>query len=134
MTTNGAGLDSELARMLEVERFEPPPSFQENALLNDPAVDEQGAADPQAWWVKQAEELAWFKPWDQVLDDSNPPFYKWFVGGKINASYNCLDRPVAAGRGRRGALHWRGEQGWGRDISFAELLAEVKRFASAPKD
>jgi acetyl-CoA synthetase len=133
MTTNGAGLDSELARMLEVERFEPPRSFQESALLNDPAVYEQAAADPQAWWVKQAEELAWFKPWDEVLDDSNPPFYKWFVGGKINASYNCLDRHVEAGRGERVALHWRGEQGEERDITYAELLAEVKRFASALK-
>ncbi|MGA7704431.1 MAG: acetate--CoA ligase [Solirubrobacteraceae bacterium] len=134
MTTNGAGLDSELARMLEVERFEPPRSFQENALLNDPAVYEQAAADPQAWWAKQAEELAWFKPWDQVLDDSNPPFYKWFVGGTINASYNCLDRHVEAGRGERVALHWRGEQGEERDITYAELLAEVKRFAGALKD
>src|ERR1700722_11367773 len=134
MTTNGAGLDSELARMLEVERFESPPSFREDALLNDPAVYEQAAADPQAWWVKQAEELAWFKPWDRVLDDSNPPFYKWFVGGKINASYNCLDRHVEAGLGERVALHWRGEQGEERDITYAELLAEVKRFASALKD
>jgi acetyl-CoA synthetase len=120
--------------MLEVERFEPPPSFQENALLNEPAVYEQAAADPRAWWAKQAEELAWFKPWDQVLDDSNPPFYKWFVGGTINASYNCLDRHVEAGRGERVALHWRGEQGEERDITYAELLAEVKRFASALKD
>src|SRR3984957_2090903 len=134
MTTNGAGLDSELARMLEVERFEPPPSFQENALLNDPAVYEQAAADPQAWWVKQAEELAWFKPWDQVLEESNPPFYKWFVGGKINASYNCLDRHVEAGRGERVAFHWRGEDGEERDITYAQLLSEVKRFASALKD
>jgi acetyl-CoA synthetase len=62
MTTNGAGLDSELARMLEVERFEPPLSFQQSALLNDPAVYEQAAADPQAWWAKQAEELDWFEP------------------------------------------------------------------------
>jgi acetyl-CoA synthetase len=134
MTTNGAGLDSELAQMLEVERFEPPPSFQENALLNDPAVYEQASADPQAWWAKQAEGLAWFKPWDQVLDDSNPPFYKWFVGGTINASYNCLDRHVEAGRGERVALHWRGEDGEERDITYAQLLAEVKRFASALKD
>jgi acetyl-CoA synthetase len=134
MAINTDVLDSELARMLEVERFEPPSSFQEKALLNDPAVYEQAAADPQAWWAKQAAELAWFEPWDQVLDDSNPPFYKWFVGGKLNASYNCLDRHVEAGRGARVALHWRGEQGEERDITYAELLAEVKRFASALKD
>jgi len=134
MTANGDKLDAELAGMLEIERFEPPPSFQEKAVLNDPAVYEQAAADPQAWWAEQAEQLAWFKPWEQVLDDSNPPFYKWFVGGTINASYNCLDRHVEAGLGERIALHWCGEEGERRDITYAELLAEVKRFASALKD
>jgi acetyl-CoA synthetase len=134
MAVNARTLDSELARMLEVERFEPPRSFRESALLKDPAVYEQAAGDPRGWWAKQAEQLDWFKRWDQVLDDSNPPFYKWFVGGAINASYNCLDRHVEAGRGERVALHWRGEQGEERDIAYAELLAEVKRLASALKD
>jgi acetyl-CoA synthetase len=134
MAVNGDKLDAELAGMLDVERFEPPPSFREKALLNDPSVYEQAAADPQAWWAKQAEQLAWFEPWDQVLDDSKPPFYKWFVGGTINASYNCLDRHVEAGLGDRIALHWYGEDGERRDIAYAELLAEVKRFASALKD
>ena len=68
-------------------------------------------------------ELHWFKPWDQVLDDSNPPFYKWFVGGKLNVSYNCLDRHVEAGNGDRVAFHWRGEEGEERDITYADLLA-----------
>ncbi len=134
MATNADTLDIELARMLEVERFEPPESFRERALLNDPEVYEQAARDPLAWWAKQAEELDWLAPWDRVLDDSNPPFYKWFVGGKINASHNCLDRHVEAGRGERVALHWRGEEGEERDITYADLLAEVKRFASALKD
>jgi acetyl-CoA synthetase len=134
MATDADTLDSELARMLEVERFEPPAHFRESALLNDPAVYEQAARDPQAWWAKQAEELDWFRPWDRVLDDSDPPFYKWFVGGTLNVSYNCLDRHVAAGLGERVALHWRGEEGEQRDITYAELLAEVKRFASALKD
>ncbi|HTD58252.1 MAG TPA: acetate--CoA ligase, partial [Solirubrobacteraceae bacterium] len=134
MATNTNTLDNELARMLELERFEPPPQFREHALLNDPGVYERAASDPQAWWAEQATQLAWFKPWERVLDDSNPPFYKWFVGGKINASYNCLDRHVEAGRGERVALHWRGEQGEERDITYSELLAEVKRFASALKD
>ncbi len=134
MAINTDALDSELARMLEVERFEPPQDFREHALLNDPAVYEQAARDPQAWWAAQADELDWFAPWEQILDDSNPPFYKWFVGGKINASYNCLDRHVEAGRGERVALHWRGEDGQERDIAYAQLLAEVKRFASALKD
>jgi acetyl-CoA synthetase len=134
MATDTDALDSELARMLEVERFEPPPDFRERALLNDPAVYEQALRDPQAWWAAQAGKLDWFTPWEQILDDSNPPFYRWFVGGKINASYNCLDRHVEAGRGDRVAFHWRGEDGEERDITYAQLLAEVKRFASALKD
>src|SRR3984957_5478685 len=134
MATDTDALDSELARMLEVERFEPPQDFREHALLNDPAVYEQALRDPQAWWAAQAGELDWFTPWEQILDDSNPPFYKWFVGGKINASYNCLDRHVEAGRGERVAFHWRGEDGEERDITYAELLAQVERFASALKD
>ena len=111
-----------------------PPEFREHALLKDPAVYEQAARDPQAWWVEQAERLHWFQKWDTVLDDSNPPFYKWFTGGTLNVSYNCLDRHVEAGRGERVAFHWRGEDGSERDITYAELLAEVKRFASALKD
>jgi acetyl-CoA synthetase len=134
MATDADTLDSELARMLEVERFEPPAHFCESALLNDPAVYEQAARDPQAWWAKQAEELDWFRPWDRVLDDSDPPFYKWFVGGTLNVSHNCLDRHVAAGLGERVALHWRGEEGEQRDITYAELLAEVKLLANALKD
>ncbi len=134
MATNADTLDEQLARMLELERFEPPAGFREQALLNDPAVYERAARDPQAWWVEQAQRLDWFESWEQVLDDSNPPFYKWFVGGKINASHNCLDRHVAAGLGERVALHWVGEQGERRDITYAELLAEVKLLANALKD
>jgi acetyl-CoA synthetase len=126
-------LDNELARMLEIERFEPPASFREHALLNDSAVYEEAARDPQAWWARQAQALDWFSPWERVLDESDPPFYKWFVGGKINACHNCLDRHVAAGRGDRVAIHWCGEDGERRDITYADLLAEVKRFASALK-
>ncbi len=127
-------LDRELAGLLDVETFDPPAEFREHALLNDPAVYERAARDPQAWWVEQAERLHWFQKWDTVLDDSNPPFYKWFTGGKLNVSYNCLDRHVEAGRGERVAFHWRGEDGDERDITYAELLGEVKRFASALKD
>ncbi len=128
------GLDSELAELLEVERFPPSEAFREHALLKDPEVYERAAADPEGWWVEQAHQLEWFKPWEQVLDDSNPPFYKWFVGGELNVSHNCLDRHVEAGNGERVAFHWRGEAGDTRDITYAELLGEVKRFASALKD
>jgi acetyl-CoA synthetase len=131
---SGEQLDRELAHLLEVERFPPPEEFREHALLNDPEVYERAERDPQGWWVEQAEQLHWFRRWDTVLDDSNPPFYKWFEGGTINASYNCLDRHVDAGLGNRVAFHWHGEQGEQRDLTYSELLAEVKRFASALKD
>ena len=130
----GDQLDRELAELLDVERFEPPPEFREQALLKDPAVYEEAARDPQGWWARQAEELHWFRRWDTVLDDSDPPFYKWFVGGTLNLSYNCLDRHVQDGRGERVAFHWRGEDGSERDITYAQLLAEVERFANALKD
>ena len=131
---DGNQLDRELAQLLEVERFEPPPEFRERALLKDPAVYERAAADPEGWWAEQAEQLHWFRRWDKVLDDSNPPFYKWFTGGTLNVSYNCLDRHVEAGRGDRIAYRWRGEAGEERDITYAELLAEVSRLANALKD
>jgi acetyl-CoA synthetase len=127
-------LDNELAELLEVERFDPPAEFREHALLNDPEVYERAERDPLAWWSEQARQLDWFTPWDTVLDDSDPPFYKWFTGGQLNVSYNCLDRHVAAGRGERVALHWRGEDGEERDITYAQLLRDVQRFANALKD
>jgi len=130
---SGEELDRDLAALLEIERFEPPAEFREHALLKDPSVYAEAERDPQAWWAKQAAELDWFEPWDTVLDDSKAPFYEWFTGGKLNVSYNCLDRHVLAGRGERVALHWRGEDGEERDITYAELLAQVKRFASALK-
>jgi acetyl-CoA synthetase len=130
----GEELDGELASLLKVERFAPPAEFREHALLSDPSIYEQAAADPQGWWATQAQELDWFQKWTTVLDDSDPPFYKWFTGGTLNVSYNCLDRHVIAGRGDRVALHWRGEEGQERDLTYAELLAEVERFASALKE
>ncbi len=127
-------LDAELAALLEVQKFEPPEAFREHALLKDPSVYERAARDPLAWWEAQARELDWSQPWTRVLDDDTPPFYKWFTGGTLNASYNCLDRHVLAGRGDRVALHWRGEDGQERDLTYAELLAEVKLLARALKD
>ncbi len=127
-------LDHQLAELLDVEKFDPPEEFRRHALLNDPAIYEEAERDWQGWWERQARELHWFKEWDQVLDDSNPPFYKWFTGGKLNISYNCLDRHVEAGRGERVAFHWRGEEGEERDLTYADLLADVQRFASGLRD
>jgi acetyl-CoA synthetase len=133
-SATGEELDKELATLLDVETFDPPAAFREQALLNDPAVYDEAARDPHAWWVAQAEQLDWFQKWTRVLDDDDPPFYKWFTGGSLNVSYNCLDRHVIAGRGERVAFHWKGEDGSERDITYAELLADVERFASALKD
>ena len=128
-------LERDLAELLEVERFEPPAEFREQALLADPAVYEEAAADPEAWWLRQATELLdWERPPSQALDESNPPFYKWFADGRLNVSANCLDRHVAAGLGERVAYHWRGEEEEERDVTYAELLADVQRFANALRD
>jgi acetyl-CoA synthetase len=129
----GTSLEQELEAMLAIERFEPPAGFRQDALLSDPVVFEEAARDPQAWWASQAQQLDWAQPWDTVLDDADPPFYKWFVGGTLNASYNCLDRHVAAGRGDRVAYHWHGEEGERRDVTYAELCRDVQRFANALK-
>src|ERR1700753_2973567 len=126
-------LERELGAMLEIERFDPPTDFVKNANLDAPPIYDQADKDWQGWWVSQAERLHWFKKWDQVLDDSNPPFYKWFVGGKLNVSYNCLDRHVENGLGDRVAYHWHGEEGEEQDITYADLLARTMRFANALK-
>jgi acetyl-CoA synthetase len=129
----GGTLEQQLEEMLQIEKFDPPEAFREQALLNDPAVYEEAEQDWKGWWVKQARELHWFKEPTQDLDDSNPPFYKWFSDGTINASYNCLDRHVEAGRGEKVAYHWRGEEGEERDITYADLHRDVQRFANALK-
>jgi acetyl-CoA synthetase len=130
-----SSLEGQLSELLEVESFEPPEEFRSRALLSDPAIYEQAAADPEAWWLEQSKQLLdWAQEPSESLDESNPPFYKWFADGKLNASANCLDRHVEAGRGERVAFHWRGEEGEERDITYAELLADTQRFANALKD
>ncbi len=130
-----APLEQELTELLEVERFDPPDPFRERALLSDPAIYAEAAADPPAWWLRQAGELLdWTKQPSESLDESNPPFYKWFADGELNVSANCLDRHVAAGLGDRVAYHWRGEEGEERDVTYADLLADTQRFANALRD
>jgi len=135
---NGKGeteLERELDELLAVERFEPPRAFQDEALLGDAAVYAEAAADPEAWWLRQARELLdWVEEPSESLDESDPPFYRWFADGKLNVSANCLDRHVEAGWGGRVAYHWRGEEGEEREITYAELLADVQRFANALRD
>ncbi len=137
MATNErlSGLEEELDALLDVERFEPSPEFREAALWSEPAIYEEASSDPEAWWLRQATELLdWVEEPSESLDESDPPFFKWFADGRLNASANCLDRHVAAGRGDRIAYHWRGEEGEERDITYAELLADVQRFANALRE
>ena len=89
--------------------------------------------DPEGWWSEQASNLKWQKPWDTVLDWSGAPFAKWFEGGQLNAAENCLDRHVEDGNGDRVALHFVGEPGDTRDVTYAELLADTCKFANALK-
>jgi len=133
-TRTAEELERELDEALETETFDPPSEFVAEALITDESVTEKATHDPIGYWEEQAAELDWFERWDTPLDDSDPPFYKWFVGGKLNASHNCLDRHVEAGNGDRVAFHWRGEEGEERDVTYAELHRDVQRLANALKD
>src|SRR5207247_11067932 len=82
----------------------------------------------------EARALHWDVPFTQTLDESTPPFYRWFADGALNASYNCVDRHVEAGNGDRLAIRWAGEEGETRDITYADLLRAVPRLANALKD
>src|SRR3954466_11767419 len=131
----GEEIERELEQLLDQELFEPPAEFREHALISDESVYEEAAKDPERYWAKRSEELLdWAEPWGTVLDESEAPFYKWFVGGKLNASAQALDRHVEAGRGDRVAFHWRGEEGEERDVTYEELLRDTKRLANALKD
>jgi acetyl-CoA synthetase len=127
-------LEARIAELLDQPAFDPPADFKRAALVADESAYEEAARDPAAWWAKAAGELHWAEPWDTVLDESDAPFYKWFTGGKLNASHNCLDRHVEAGRGDRVAYHWRGEGGEERDVTYADLLRDTQRLANVLKE
>ncbi|MET9629233.1 acetate--CoA ligase [Lentzea sp. NPDC006480] len=111
-----------------------PPSDEFAAQANaQPALYEEAKADREAFWAKQAERLHWDTKWTQVLDWSDAPFAKWFVGGKLNVAYNCVDRHVESGHGDQVAIHWEGEPGDSRAITYAELQREVSKAANALK-
>ncbi len=136
-STSEGNLEQQLEEMLQIETFDPPEAFREHALLSDPAVYDKADADWKGWWTEQAKNLHWFKEPTTDVNESNPPFYKWFEDGKINASYNCLDRHVEAGKGDKVAYHWRGEEGEERDVTYADLLRDVQRLrqrAEGPGD
>src|SRR4051794_41269154 len=134
MGTEERTLERDLEQMLDVERFPPPEDFREQALITDESIYEEADRDFEGFWAKQAEALDWEQKWDQVLDWSDPPHAKWFIGGKLNVAYNCVDRHVEAGNGDRVAFHWRGEEGEERDVTYADLHRDVQKFANALKD
>ena len=109
-----------------------PPSAEFAAQANATAeLYEQADADREAFWAEQTRRLHWNTPFDQVLDWSNPPFAKWFVGGRLNVAYNCVDRHVEAGHGDQVAFYWEGEPGDTRVITYADLHREVAKTANA---
>ncbi|WP_230673688.1 acetate--CoA ligase [Rathayibacter sp. Leaf248] len=114
----------------ETRRFPPPADFAENAVATADLYDE-AAADRLAFWAARSRELLhWHRPFTRTLDWSDPPFAKWFDDGELNVAYNCLDRHVLAGHGDRVAIHWEGEPGDTRTLTYAQLTAEVKRAAN----
>ena len=119
--------------LAEGRTFPPPADFTKNARITGAEIYDEANEDFEGFWARQAADLLdWSKEWDTVLE-WDLPFAKWFVGGKLNASYNCIDRHVAAGRGDKVAYHWEGEPGDTRTITYAELLDDVSRLANALK-
>ncbi len=117
----------------EQRRFPPPDAFRAKAHVQDTSLYERARRDPEGYWADWAKQLEWIRPWDRVLD-WKPPHAKWFVGGTLNASVNCLDRHIRAGRSGRVALIWEGEPaGEVRRITYGELYAEVNKFANVLK-
>ena len=116
--------------------FPPPPEFSAKAHIKSlqeyESLYRQSIQDPEKFWASAAGELHWFKPWDKVLD-WNLPWAKWFVGGRTNLSYNCVDRHALGERAQKTAIIWEGEPGEVRRLTYAELLDEVQKFASALK-
>jgi len=125
--TSGDAL-SNLSR--EERHFDPPDALAASANVKIDAYDE-AASDRSAFWAAQAERISWAEPFTEVLDWTDPPFAKWYVGGRLNAAYNCVDRHVEEGRGDRVAFHWVGEPGDTRTLTYADLQDEVSRAANA---
>ena len=116
----------------ENRTFPPPEGFRQQANVSDPKVYEEARQDPEGFWARFAQELDWFQKWDQVLD-WDPPHAKWFVGGKLNVSYNCVDRHLTSARRNKAALVWEGEPGDWKVYTYWDLYREVCRFANALK-
>jgi acetyl-CoA synthetase len=125
--------DKAIEVLLQERRsFPPPKALKKSAHVRSEQVFAKARKDPKAFWAAAAKELEWFKPWKKVLE-WNMPWAKWFIGGKINASYNCLDRHVKAGRGNKAAIIWEGEPGDERVLTYRDMWREVNKFANVLK-
>jgi len=124
---------SRLSDLLDEDReYRPPKSFVENAVVKDPKVWEKARQDREAYWAEWARQLHWYSPWQRVLD-WQPPHAKWFVGGKTNICYNCVDRHIEARRRNKAAIIWEGEPGDRRVLTYWDLYREVNQFANVLK-
>ncbi|MCO8245467.1 MULTISPECIES: acetate--CoA ligase [unclassified Haladaptatus] len=129
-TEAGVELDT---RLEETESFEPPKSFVEQANISDPSIYDEFEENWPKCWSRAADLLDWDEKYDTILDDSKAPFYKWFTGGSLNASYNCLDRHLG-NRGNEVAIEWIGELGETRTYTYEDLHREVNEFAAALRE
>ncbi len=130
MVENTGSIDA----LLQEERsFPPPADFAARANMSDPEIYARAASDPEGFWAELAEGLDWYRKWDTVLDWSGAPFAQWFIGGKLNVSYNCIDRHVRNGRRNKAAIVWEGEPGDWQVYTYGDLLREVCKFANGLK-
>jgi acetyl-CoA synthetase len=127
--TSGSSTSTIDALLQEHRVFPPPAAFAAQATMADPTVYQRAADDPDAFWAQAAERLDWFHKWDTVLE-WNPPWTKWFVGGQLNASYNCVDRHLKTWRKNKAAIIWEGEPGDTRVLTYQDLYREVNQFAA----
>ncbi|XGI83097.1 acetate--CoA ligase [Halorutilales archaeon Cl-col2-1] len=122
------------ARLEEQEVFEPSDEFVEQANVSDEEIYDEFEENWPESWERAAEMLDWYEEYDEVLDDSDAPFYEWFTGGKLNASYNCIDRHIENGRKNHAAIKWEGEYGETRTYTYQDLYREVNEFAAALRE
>ncbi|MER3521070.1 MAG: acetate--CoA ligase [Acidimicrobiia bacterium] len=124
-----SGGDAIEVLLSEQRTFPPPKEFAARANISDPDIYEKAASDAERFWAQQADRLSWFKKWDRVLE-WDPPFAKWFLGGKLNVSYNCIDRHLPA-KAAKIAFFWEGEPGEKRVVTYGELMVQVAKCANA---
>ncbi|MER3501573.1 MAG: acetate--CoA ligase [Candidatus Fervidibacterota bacterium] len=132
---------STVEALLAQERvIEPPEEFRRRSVINDPRIYEEASRDFEAFWARVAEEfVTWFRKWDKVLEwtppssGTQPPWFRWFIGGKLNVCYNCVDRHVQTWRRTKAAIIWEGEPGDERVLTYQDLHREVQKFANVLK-